>query len=153
MALEATENAELSPEEAVIYAMVVTAASDGDMNRCEMRTIGRVVRSFSLFADFDEEDLVEIAENCGGLMAQDDGLRKVLDAVKRALPPHLYETAYAAAVDVATADETLNLPELRVMDLMRETLEISDEGAQSIERAARARHMTLDPDTPATPDC
>ena len=150
---DASGDPTLSPQEAVIYAMVVTAASDGDMNRCEMRTIGRVVRSFSLFADFDEEDLVEVAEGCGGLMAQDEGLRKVLAAIRRALPTHLYETAYAAAVDVATADESLNLPELRVLDLMREALDISDDGAQAIEHAARARHMTLDPSKPLVPDC
>jgi len=135
----------LSPQEAIIYAMVLTAASDGSITNSELRTIGRVVRTFPMFDSFDEEDLVSVAEACGGLMAGEDGLRAVLAAVKTALPPHLYETAYAAAIDVATADEALTATELRVMELLRDALSISDEGAAAIEHAARARHMPAEP--------
>jgi len=61
-----------------------------------------------------------------------------------ALPSHLAETAYAAAVDVVTADEGLEMTEIRILELIRDTLKVTDEGAQAIEHAARARHMTLD---------
>ena len=135
----------LTPQEAIIYVMVVVSASDGDMSPPELRMIGRVVRTFTLFDGFDEESLVAIAEACGGLMSQEDGLAKVLDASKAALPPHLWETAYAAAVEIATADEALTLTELRVLDLVRAKFEVSDDGAAAIEHSARARHMTLQP--------
>ena len=49
-------------------------------------------------------------------------------------------------VDVVTADETLDMTELRVLEMARGALMISDEGASAIERAAQARHMTLDDD-------
>ncbi|MEE9329150.1 MAG: hypothetical protein V3V30_03365, partial [Parvularculaceae bacterium] len=62
-----------------------------------------------------------------------------------AIPSHLNETAYAAVVDVVTADEALDMTEIRVLELIRNTLNISNEGAQAIEHAARARHMTIDP--------
>lgn len=134
----------LTPQEAVIYLMVMASASDGRISENELRTIGRVVRSFPLFSDGDEEKLVETAEACGALMASDDGLHKVLEAAKRALPRKLGETAYAAVIDVVTADENLAMAEVRVLELVRDALRVSDEGAGAIERAAKARHMTLD---------
>jgi len=77
-------------------------------------------------------------------MASDGGLHKVLAAAKEALPQHLAETAYAAVIDVVTADENLDLTEIRVLELVRDILNVPDDGAAAIEHAARARHMTLD---------
>lgn len=136
--------ARLTPQEAVIYLMVMCSASDGAIKDEELRTIGRVVRSFPLFSDADEAGLVGTAEACGELMSSEGGLHKVLEAAASALPNHLAETAYAAAVDVVTADENLDVTEIRVLELIRDTLKISDEGAAAIEHAARARHMTAD---------
>lgn len=134
----------LTPQEAIIYLMVMASASDGAIKDEELRTIGRVVRSFPLFSDADEASLVETAEACGALMSSEGGLHKVLEAAASALPKHLGETAYAAVVDVVTADESLDLTEIRVLELIRNALNISDEGAQAIEHAARARHLTVD---------
>ncbi|MEL7490227.1 MAG: tellurite resistance TerB family protein [Pseudomonadota bacterium] len=134
----------LTPQEAVIYLMVMTSASDGHIEEVELRTIGRVVRSFPMFSDSDEQALVQTSEQCGRLMASEDGLHKVLAAAKSALPKHLSETAYAAVVDVVTADENLDMTEIRVLELIRNTLNVPDDGAQAIEHAARARHMTVD---------
>lgn len=134
----------LTPQEAVIYLMVMASASDGRITQRELRTIGRVVRSFPLFSEADEERLVETAEACGALMSSMDGLHKVLEAAKRGLPKHLGETAYAAVVDVVSADETIAMTEIRVLELVRDALAVSNDGASAIERAAKARHMTLD---------
>lgn len=134
----------LSPQEAVIYLMVMASASDGRMSERELRSIGRVVRSFSLFSDDDEQSLVELAEACGALMSSEGGLQKVLTAASSAIPGHLGETAYAAVVDVITADENLDMTEIRVLELIRNALNVDDDGAAAIERSARARHMTLD---------
>lgn len=136
--------ANLTPQEAIIYLMVMTSASDGRITDRELRTIGRVVRSFALFGDADEQALVDTAEACGKLMASEDGLHKVLAAAAAALPAHLAETAYAATVDVVTADEDLEMTEIRVLELIRNALDVSDDGAQAIERAAKARHMTVE---------
>lgn len=133
----------LSPQEAIIYLMVMTSASDGEMRDEELRTIGRVVRTFPVFSEADEQGLVSTAGACGRLMGSEGGLQKVFAAADAALPLHLRETAYAAMVDVVTADETLDLTELRVLEMARDVLGISDEGASAIEHAARARHMTL----------
>ncbi|HNR75673.1 MAG TPA: tellurite resistance TerB family protein [Parvularculaceae bacterium] len=134
----------LTPQEAVIYLMVMASASDGRMSEKELRSIGRVVRSFPLFSRDDEANLVESSEACGALMSSEGGLHKVLAAAAAALPDHLGETAYAAVVDVITADENLDMTEIRVLELIRTTLNIDDDGAAAIERAARARHMTIE---------
>lgn len=136
--------ASLTPQEAVIYLMVMASASDGAIKDAELRTIGRIVRSFPLFSDADEDGLVEMAEACGALMSSEGGLHKVLDSAAAALPDYLSETAYAAVVDVVTADEGLALTEIRVLELIRNSLGVPDDGAAAIEHAARARHMTLD---------
>ncbi|MEO1014685.1 MAG: tellurite resistance TerB family protein [Pseudomonadota bacterium] len=134
----------LTPQEAVIYLMVMTSASDGSITDTELRTIGRVVRSFPLFSEADEQGLVETSEGCGRLMAMDDGLHRVLESAAAALPSHLSETAYAAVVDVVTADERLEMTEIRVLELIRDALKVPDAGAEAIEHAARARHLTVD---------
>ncbi|MGV6819737.1 MAG: tellurite resistance TerB family protein [Parvularcula sp.] len=133
----------LTPQEAIIYLMVMTSASDGRISQTELRAIGRVVRSFALFSDQDEQQLVETSEAAGALMSSEGGLHKVIDSAAAALPDHLAETAYAAVVDVVTADEQLDMTEIRVLELIRNALGVSDEGAAAIEHAARARHMTL----------
>lgn len=140
----ATTTPQLSAQEAIIYLMVMTSAVDGMINPSELRTIGRVVRSYPLFEDHHEQGLVRIAEQAGALMSSEGGFHKVMDAAARALPEHLAETAYAAVVDVVTADESLNLEEIRTLELIRDALGVSDEGAAAIEHAARARHMTLE---------
>ncbi|HHC28973.1 MAG TPA: 2-dehydro-3-deoxyphosphooctonate aldolase, partial [Rhodobacterales bacterium] len=57
----------------------------------------------------------------------------------------LWETAYALACDVAAADGTLHTPELRLLEEIRYELDIDRLHAAAIERGARARHMTLQP--------
>lgn len=134
----------LTPQEAVIFLMVMASASDGRMSERELRSIGRVVRSFPLFSNSDEQLLVETAEACGKLMSSEGGLHKVLTAASSSLPSHLGETAYAAVIDVITADEGLEMTEIRVLELIRNALKIKDDGAAAIERSARARHMTVE---------
>ena len=136
--------ASLSPQDAVIFLMVMTSASDGNITQDELRTIGRVVRSYPLFSESDEQALVQTAERAGELMSSDGGLHKVISAAQAALPSFLAETAYAAVVDVVTADEDLKMEEIRVLELIRDALGVTDDGAAAIEHAARARHMTLD---------
>lgn len=142
--MSAERVAQLTPQEAIIYLMVMASASDGRITDRELRAIGRVVRSYPLFSDGDEQALVDTAEACGKLMSSDGGLHKVLAAASAALPKHLNETGYAAVIDVITADDDMDMTEIRVLELVRNALNVGDEGAQAIERSARARHMTVE---------
>ena len=134
----------INHHKALIYLMVLVSAADGGMTDVELRTIGEIVTKFPVFRDFDREKLVDIAEECGEVMAEETGgLQAVLGLAKEALPERLHETAYAIAVEVATADDKLGQEELRVLELIRHTLQIDRLYAGAIERSARARHMTL----------
>ncbi len=131
----------ISPQTALIYVMVLVSAADASMSDNELRTIGNIVSTFPVFKSMDKDRLVKAAEECGAIMSEDDGLKTVLGLVKDALPEKLRETAYAFAVEVATADDRLGQEELRVLELIRDRLSIDRLAAGAIERSARARHM------------
>ncbi len=133
----------ISHHSALIYTMVVVSAADGGMSDAELETIGGIVTKFPIFDDFDAERLVDTAEECGTIMAADGGFQAVLGLIAQAIPDKLKETAYTVAVDVATADNKLGQEELRVLELLRHALGLDRLYAGAIERAARARHMTL----------
>lgn len=130
-------------EDALIYAMILMSASDGDMSDVEIDTILDVVERFPALAGFDRGRMQNVIGRCAIIMGEEDGLRHVLRVIDQSIPDHLAETVYAAAVEVAAADEYLNAPELRVLELLKDGLGISDEGAQAIEHSARVRHQPL----------
>ncbi len=134
----------ITPQKALIYLMVLVSAADADMTDAELMTIGEIVRKFPVFAGFDAENLVSVAEECGELLANEvDGVQSIINMVEEALPAKLYETAYACAVEVAVADESVDEEELRVLEVIRDTLRLSRLHSGAIEWSARARHMTL----------
>lgn len=134
----------ITPEEALIYLMVLVSAADADMTDAELLTIGEIVQKFPVFAKFDAERLVQVSEECGNMLAnEEDAVQSIVNLVHECLPQKLYETAYACAVEVAAADETVDQEELRVLEVIRDTLRLSRLHSGAIEWSARARHMTL----------
>lgn len=73
----------------------------------------------------------------------ENGLEEVLDLIARSLPKKLYDTAYALAVEVAAADLNVGQEELRLLQLLRDRLDLDKLTIAAIERGARARHATL----------
>src|SRR5690606_2922162 len=110
--------------EALIYLMVVTSAVDRDMTDVELARIGEVVRSWPIFEDFNSDRLVKVAQDCQKLLHEDDGLERVMEAARTALPLHLHETAYAAAFEVAAVDLEMRMEELRILQLLRRELAV-----------------------------
>lgn len=133
----------VSHHTALIYAMVLVSASDAEMTDSELRTIGEVITHFPIFKDFESERLFTVAEECAAILGEDGGLDAVLGLIQQGLDEKLHETAYAAAVEVAAADEVINQEELRVLEMLRHRLGIERLYAGAIERSARARHMIL----------
>ena len=132
-----------SVHEALIYLMVVTSASDRDMTDAELGRIGEVIRSWPIFVDFDHEKLIPIAQDCQRLLHQDEGLDGVLTHASRAIPERLHDTAYAAAYEVAVVDLEMRLEEARLLERLRQRLDVEPELADAIERAAKVRHRML----------
>lgn len=129
--------------EALIYLMVVTSASDRDMTDVELGRIGEVVRSWPVFEDFRHNDLVRVAQDCQELLHEDAGLVGVLTLARDALPERLHDTAYAAAFEVAAVDKEMRMEELRVLQLLRQHLNIDQLTVAAIERGNKARTRSL----------
>jgi tellurite resistance protein len=119
------------------------AAVDRELSDNELRRIGSMVQHLPIFRDFDPEQLVVVAEECGALLEPDDGLEQVLTQVAAALPERLRETAYAVAVEVAAVDLAVGQEELRLLQILRDRLDLDKLVSAAIERGARARHQTL----------
>lgn len=129
--------------EALIYLMVITSASDRDMTDVELARIGDVVRSWPAFEGFNDQKLIGVAQDCQKLLHEPDGLGGVLAIAARAIPERLRDTAYAAALEVAAVDLEMRLEEVRVLQMLRQSLDLDAVVIHSIERAAKARHRTL----------
>lgn len=129
--------------EALIYLMVITSASDRDMTDVELKRIGDVVRTWPAFIDFDEGDIVSVARDCQALLHEEAGMDGVMALAARVIPTHMHDTAYAAAVEVATVDLEMRMEEMRILQLLHRHLEIDDETVEAIERACKARHRML----------
>ena len=76
------------------------------------------------------------------MLEPEDGLDAVLGLVKEALSPALRETAYALACEVAAADGKLEQEELRLLEMIRDELDVDRLHAAAIERGVRARYTT-----------
>jgi tellurite resistance protein len=128
---------------ALIYTMVLVSAADREMSDDELEHIGNVVSHWPVFHDFDRDKLSTYAEDCAELLRGDDGLDTTIETIRAALPTKLVETAYALACDIAAADGFASQEELRLLELLRHQLKVGRLEAAAIERATRARQMTL----------
>lgn len=133
----------LDPQGALICTMVIVSAADRDMTDSELAMIGDIVGHLPVFRSFKRDKLQGVLDDCINLLGRDNGLDEAFAAIKKALPAKLRETAYAVACDVAAADGEASQEELRVLELMRDRLEIDRLIAAGIERGARARFQTL----------
>lgn len=128
---------------ALIYTMILVSAADRNMTDAELRTIGEIVRYLPIFKKFDLNKLPKVAADCAEILDDDEGLDKVLNVIKGALPQKLHETGYAVACDVAAADGHLEPEVIRLLELLRHALGVDRLAAAAIERAARARHAVV----------
>ncbi len=133
----------LSPEQALIFAMITMSAVDSTMSDVELRRIGTMVRELPPFRDYDDSRLIEEAKSCQEVVSGDDGLKNVLELIAASLPDHLRETAYVLAVEVAVSDHALRAEERRFLDLLAAHLRIGRLAAAALERGARARHRKI----------
>lgn len=135
---------QISPQDALVYIMVLTSAADTHMTDAELESIGNVVTRLPVFTGFDKERVVTLAEDCYNLLADEDGLEKILDLAHEALPPRLYDTAYALAVEVAAADLHVEQKELVLLQMLRDRWDLDELTVAAIERSARVRFRKID---------
>lgn len=136
-------NETLNPQTCLIYVMVLVSAADRKMTDRELYTIGEIVRTLPIFKEFDENQLVNVAQACAEILSDGDGLETVLELVHQSLPEKLRETAYALACDIAAADQNVEQEEMQILELIRHGFNIDRLNAAAIERGARARYTTI----------
>lgn len=132
----------ITPQTALIYAMVISSAADRDMSDRELQTIGDAVMHLPAFRDFDSDQLPAVAASCADLLAAENGFETVLGLIAGAVHPPLHETAYALAVEVVASDLHAGQEELRVLEMLRHRLKVDRLAAAAIERGAAARYRT-----------
>jgi uncharacterized membrane protein YebE (DUF533 family) len=133
---------QLTPQEALIYAMVTVAAADRKITRVELDRINGMVRELPVLHGIEDNWLSNEAQSCGRILAKPDGVATIVGMIVAALPANLRETAYALAAEVAASD-------LAIMDDERDFLALLGKGLQldpliraALERTAHARHRT-----------
>ena len=129
----------LSAQDALIYLMVVAATSDATVSDRELDVIGGLVARLPVFETFNHDSLGEVAAEAIDLIKDSSSLDNVLDMILKALPERLHDTAYALAVEVASVDLRLEQEELRLLEMIRDTLELDSLVSAAIEASARAR--------------
>ena len=130
----------LSPQDAMIYLMVVTASSDTAMSDAELVRIETLIGRLPVFDGYDRGRLPAVANDCIDLINRSGDVDEALDVAVAALPKRLEDTAYALAVEVAAVDLQLEQAELRFLEMIRDRLSLDRLITAAIETAARARY-------------
>ncbi len=133
----------LSPQDCLIAVMIAVSASDANMRTAELVTIEAMVNHLPVFAEYDFDRIGVVSQSVLDLFEEEDGLDVLFGLLREDMPEALNETAYVLACDVAASDGHLGEAELRLLEEIRYELNIDRLHAAAIERAARARHMTL----------
>ncbi len=131
----------MSAQDALITVTLVTAFADDRMSEKEYREIMSTINVLPIFTNYDLDRIDGIIDTVQAFLTEDDGLESLIGLVKSAIPYHLHETAYALACDVAAADGSVALGEMRLLEELRQGLDLDRLNAAAIERGSRARHM------------
>jgi tellurite resistance protein len=129
----------LSTQDALIHLMVIVASSDAQVSDRELDVIGGLVMRLPVFEGFNRDDLGQVASEAVDLIKDSSDIGRVLDMVLGAIPDRLHDTAYALAVEVSAVDLRLEQEELRLLEMVREKLNLDGLIAAAIEASARAR--------------
>ncbi len=133
--------ASLTPQDALVALMIAVSFSDETIRTAELVAIQRIVNHLPVFAGYDADRIRSIGQTVFDLMEEEDGLDALFGLIRDALPEHMYETAYALSCDVIAADGRAREVELRMLEEVRDELQIDRLHAAAIEWGARARHL------------
>ncbi|HSA81679.1 MAG TPA: tellurite resistance TerB family protein [Geminicoccaceae bacterium] len=129
----------LSPQEALIYTMVIAAEADHDIAEAEIRILGDLGNHLPIFRVIGRAKMTKMAMACSELLAEAGGREKVFGMIRGTLSPQLRATAYALACDVIAVDSRLQPNEMQALELIRAQLEVDPTIARAIERVAMIR--------------
>lgn len=134
---------QVSPQEALIYLMTTMCVADRGLDQVELRAIRFQVEQLPVFDGFPAADLPRTVNAAASILSDDEGIARILSLVAVSLPVELHETAYALAVEIAAADVDARQEELRLLDLIRDGLDLSPLAVAAIEHSARVRYRRI----------
>lgn len=143
MQADQTTTAVLSPQEALIYAMVTAAAADRTISDVELSRMHSMVRELPAFRSLDDAWFSREAQECGKILRRPEGVGAVVRLLAQALSRELRETAYALAAEVTASDLTIKDDERDFLALLREGLQLDELVCAALQRAAQARHKSV----------
>ncbi|MCC2663608.1 MAG: hypothetical protein K0S35_1530 [Geminicoccaceae bacterium] len=129
----------LSPQEALVYTMVVAAEADHEIAEAEINVIGDLANHLPVFQAVGRTKMTAMAMACSELLTKAGGRAKVFAMIRKALPSQLRDTAYALACDVIAVDSRLRRDELQALEEIRAELDVDPVVARAIEQAAKVR--------------
>lgn len=133
----------ITPQNALVYAMVIAAVADGKLKQSEIDAIEVAVRHLPIFGGYSVDGMRIAIGDCVALLDQEDGIDAALGLVKEALPSDWRETAYALACDIVAVDGHGRQEELRWLEMLRHDLNVERLHAAAIERGAGARYKRV----------
>jgi hypothetical protein len=129
----------LSPQEALVYTMVVAAEADHEIAEAEINVIGDLCNHLPVFQAVGRAKMTAMAMACSELLTKAGGRAKVFAMIRKALPSQLRDTAYALACDVIAVDNRLRRDELDALEEIRAELDVDPVMARAIEQVAKVR--------------
>jgi tellurite resistance protein len=135
----------LSPQDALVATMIAVSAADERVSDKELKWIFSIIDLLPVFRGYDRDRVPNVIGLVSDLFEDEDGVDALVGLVNQALPDHLHETAYALACDVSAADGTVEMTELKFLEILRYDLGVDRLTSAAIERGARARHQRLEP--------
>lgn len=133
--------AALSPQDALVAVMIAVSAADAEQSTEELLMIDRFIDALPAFEGYDKDRIGGVSDIVRELFSEEDGVDALLGLVAEALPERFGETAYALACDIAAADGSVAMAELRLLEMLRHDLRVGRLASAAIERAARARYQ------------
>ncbi|MEN3791188.1 tellurite resistance TerB family protein [Fulvimarina sp. MAC3] len=130
-------------QDALIQLMLAAAAADGAISDKELREVDELISFLPVFEGFDRDHLPAIADQNAKMLSADDGIDAIVENLIAKVPTRLYETAYALAVEVISADVRASQAELRLLEILRDAFDMDRLTAGAIEHSARVRYRRL----------
>ena len=114
----------LTAQDALVVLMISVSAADGNIRTSELVKISNAINNLPVFAGYDVERVPQMSQLVFDLLEPEDGLEALFGLIRDALPTRLFETAYALSCDVAAADGLIDGEEARMLEEIREELDI-----------------------------
>jgi tellurite resistance protein len=112
-------------QEAFSAVCVLAVAADGVIEDDEVRRIVTTLAQKQLFRKSRMDDVGQQLNRAANLL-QRGGQAQVIDAVKKALPANLRESAFALAADLAMADGQVDAKEKAFLEEFYQALQVQE---------------------------